>query len=193
MKKTIFLLVSILGLSACASFQQQKFDWRGKNFDDYVQSRGTPTSKYIASNGNTIYSFKKICEYNPRKIGETLVTVGEGNLIQNISTPTQCPTYYDTPEYKHQQEITRAKAKNEKRIKDLEAALKGVNIDISSQQTRIRSIQIDIDLAKRYNEQAKLEQAEQELKKAQEKLAKDEKYKAEWEGEIRQLKSISYK
>ena len=180
-------------LSACATWQQQKVDWTGRDFDEYIHSKGLPTSQYASPSGTTIYSFQKTCEYNPIKKSETLVTVGKDNLIQNISTPTTCPSYYDTPEYKHQQEVLRAKTKNEKRIKDLESSLRGVEINISSQQTMIRSAQIDIDLAKRYNDEAKLIKAEQTLKKAQDELAKEEKYKAEWEEEIKQLKSISYK
>ena len=58
MKKQILLMVSILGLCACATWQQQQVDWRGRNFDDYVQSKGVPTSKYSLQNGNTVYSFK---------------------------------------------------------------------------------------------------------------------------------------
>ena len=149
MKKTIFLLVSMLGLGACASFQQQQVDWRGQNFDRYVLSKGTPTSQYTSQSGATIYSFKKSCEYAPMKTGETLVIVGADNLIQDISTPTKCPTYYETPQYQHQQEMARKEKKDKEQIKLLEGALKGVNTMISSQQTTVKSTESDLDLTRR--------------------------------------------
>ena len=148
MKKHIFLIVSIFELSACAAFQQQKVDWRGQNFDSYILSKGAPTSQYTSPSGSTIYSFKKTCEYDSRKQGETLVIVGEGNLIQDISAPTKCPNYYETPQYQHQQKMVRKEKTDKERIKLLEGALKGTTMMISSQQITIKSIESDLSLAR---------------------------------------------
>ena len=166
-------------------------------FDDYILKHGTPTSQYTLPNGNAVYSFKKTCEYDRTKEEETLVVVGQDNIIQKISTPTECPSYYESPEYKmeqHRQEMERQAKNNKKKIENLEKSLKGLEMDMSLQQTRIKSAQMDIDTAHLWKDaDARRQKAEQELKKAQEELKKDEKYKAEWEEEIRRLKSMQYR
>lgn len=109
MKKHIFVLISILGLSACATLRYQPVEWRGQNFDSYIQSYGVPTSSYTLQNGNTVYSFKKVCEYDYTKTGETLVTVGADHLIVNISDTKKCPSYYESSAY----EIDQARNRRE--------------------------------------------------------------------------------
>ena len=193
----ILLLVSSCSFVACATWQQQQVDWTGQNFDDYILSQGMPTSQHTSTNGNTIYSFKKTCEYDRTKEGETLIVVGQDNIIQNISTLTQCPSYYESPEYKmeqHRIEMERQAKNNKKKIENLEKSLEGLEMDMSLQQTRIKSAQMDIDTAHLWKDaDARRQKAEQELKKAQEELKKDEKYKADWEEEIRRLKSMQYR
>ena len=191
MKKQIFLFLSITTLAACASLQP--IDWRGQNFDNYVSSKGVPSSQYTLQNGNTIYSYKTTCQYDPMKTGETLITVGPNNLIVNISNTTACPSYYDSPEYKIKQEIERKKESNEKKIKDLETTLKGAETNISLLRTMIQSAQTDIEFAKMKKDDAALSQAEQKLKKRQEELKIEEEYKAKWEAELKQLKQNQYR
>ena len=105
MKKCLVLLISIFLLSACATTRknttiQQKpaIDWRGKNIEEYIKSKGIPLSKYSLSDGNTAYAFKIDCQYDS-KIGEVLIMVGEDNLITNISTTIKCPSYNNSLEY----------------------------------------------------------------------------------------------
>ena len=58
-------------------------------FDDYVRANGAPAAHYTASNGDTIYSFVKPCS-NSYGFEETIVTVGQNDRIENISTPQTC-------------------------------------------------------------------------------------------------------
>ena len=102
MKKCIILFLSIFLISACATTRkntvvQQKaaVDWRGKNIEEYIKSKGVPLSKYALSDGSTIYAFKVDCQYDS-KIGEVQVLVGEDNLITNISTTVKCPSYLNS-------------------------------------------------------------------------------------------------
>ena len=197
MKKMILLFVSSCSLMACATLQQQPVNWTGQNFDDYVLTYGVPASQYTSSNGNIIYSFKTACQYDPMKEGETLVVVGENNLIQNVSTSINCPSYIESPEYQREQhrlEMIRQEERNKKRIEDLEKSLQGVETTISSLQITIKSAQSDIDHAYLWKDaDARRKEAEQKLKKAQEELKEKEEYKARWENELRQLKSMQYK
>lgn len=186
MKKHIFLFLGITTLTACASLKP--IDWKGQNFDNYVSSKGVPSSQYKSQNGNTIYSFKTTCQYDLMKTGETLVTVGPDNLIINISNATTCPSYYDSPEYKFQQEIERNKESNEKKIKSLEASLKGVEMTISSLETSIKTAQTELDYAKRTQNNTLQTKVEQQLKKNQEELKKNQQNKAAYERELNQLK-----
>ncbi len=102
MKKTIFLLLSISTLTACATFQPQPaFDWRGQNFDSYILKYGVPTSQYTLQNGNNVYSFKTNCpDTNAQE--ELLIIITPDNVIQEISRTSSCPTpppepiYYET-------------------------------------------------------------------------------------------------
>ncbi len=96
MKKNIFLLLSITSLTACATFQQQQtFDWRGQNFDNYVLTYGVPTSQYTLQNGNNVYSFKTNCpDTNAQE--ELLITINTDNVIENVSLTAACP--YVRPE-----------------------------------------------------------------------------------------------
>lgn len=191
MKKYISLFLGITTLTACASLQP--IDWRGQNFDNYVSSKGVPSSQYTAQNGNIIYSFKTTCQYDPMRTGETLVTVGPDNLIINISNTTACPSYYDSPEYKIQQEIERNKKSDEKKIKDLEASLKGIEMTISSLETSIKTAQTELDYAKRTQNTTLQTKVEQQLKKNQEELKKEKEYKEKWETELKQLKQKQYR
>lgn len=59
------------------------------DFDDYVRSNGVPAAQYVASNGDTIYSFIKACSYKPG-FEETIVTVNSNNKIEDISTTQSC-------------------------------------------------------------------------------------------------------
>lgn len=188
MKKIFILLPMSCLMAACASWQPM--DWNGQNFDNYILSKGVPTSQYTSPSGNIIYSFKTICEYDLTKTEETLVTVDQNNLIQNISTPTQCPSYYDSPEYKHKQEMERTQKANEKRIKDLKKSIEGIELDISLRQTLIKSAQTDIELAKMRKNETALAEAEGKLKEAQQRLNEDQKYKVEWENELKRLQSM---
>ena len=96
MKKNIFLLLSITSLTACATFQQQQaFDWRGQNFDNYVLTYGVPTSQYTLQNGDNVYSFKTNCpDTNAQE--ELLITINTDNVIENVSLTAACP--YVRPE-----------------------------------------------------------------------------------------------
>ena len=96
MKKNIFLLLSIPCFTACATFQQQQaFDWRGQNFDNYVLTYGVPTSQYTLQNGDNVYSFKTNCpDTNAQE--ELLITINTDNVIENVSLTAACP--YVRPE-----------------------------------------------------------------------------------------------
>ena len=105
MKKCVILFLSIFLISACATTRkntsaQQKpaIDWRGKNIEEYIKSKGVPLSKYALSDGSTVYAFKVDCQYDS-KIGEVSVMVGADNLITNISTTVKCPSYQNSIEY----------------------------------------------------------------------------------------------
>ncbi len=137
MKKLMILVVGSCSLAACATLGQPAFDWTGQNFDSYVQKYGAPTSQYCASNGNMVYSFKKTCEYDPMKEGETLVTVGEGNLIQTISTPTPCPSYYDSPAYEidqRRQEMEREREKREDKLREKRNDIAGELLNMGTEE-----------------------------------------------------------
>ena len=190
MKKHIFLFLGIISLTACATFQQQAFDWRGQNFDNYILSRGLPTSKYSLQNGNMVYSFKKACQYDSMQTEEILVTVGEDNLITNISTPTRCLSYYDSPQYQLDQiayelqqeqnrrelELRQKEQERKEEIEYIGNRLHIIGVEASIQELAVQQAQIELDIAQRRgnetaveeytqklnNERAKLEQFEQE-------------------------------
>jgi len=187
MKRTIIFLLTCSFLTACASLGTST-SLVGQSFDSYIIQKGVPSSQYTLQNGNIAYSYKTVCEYDSSKVGETLVVVGTDNLIQSISTPTRCPYYYETDEYKYQQQMEQRKKSAKKRISDLEKSLDGIATSISVQQSIIRSTQMDLDWARRKNDTAAVAKYEQELKKLQDKLSQDEKYQAEWKREIEQLK-----
>lgn len=96
MKKNIFLLLCVTTLSACATFQQQAFDWRGQNFDSYVLNYGVPSSQYTLQDGNNVYSFKTNCpDTNAQE--EVLIIINSDNVIQEISRTAACPRVYYEP------------------------------------------------------------------------------------------------
>ena len=202
MKKQILLMVSILGLCACATWQQQQVDWRGRNFDDYVQSKGVPTSKYSLQNGNTVYSFKTTCRY-ANMMGETHVTVGADNLIMSVSTSTKCPSYYESSEYtldqiyqqgqQRQAQLELEKSERAQKIKTLEGALRGVDMSISYDKNNVEYAQSDLDFATKWGNEESRAKAERELKEAQNKLREEEQRKAEWKRELQELKSRQYR
>ena len=76
-----------------------EFDWRGKNIEEFIKSKGLPTSQYSLSDGNTAYSFKIDCPYDS-KIGEALLIIGEDNLITDISYPIKCTAYQNSMEHR---------------------------------------------------------------------------------------------
>lgn len=116
-----FLSLSLL-LTGCATLGGTSY--AGQDFDSYVVSHGIPTSQYTLQDGSIAYSFHETCEYDFSRTGETLVIVGTDNLIQSVSTPTRCPYYYETDEYKYQQQI---KQDHNKRIRQLESKLLKMN------------------------------------------------------------------
>lgn len=89
MKKHIFLFLGIISLTACATFQQQAFDWRGQNFDDLVVKYGVPTSQYTLQNESVAYSFVKPCQYTQGQ-EEVVVVVNTDNTIYDISNVSRC-------------------------------------------------------------------------------------------------------
>lgn len=89
MKKIIFLFLGIISLTACATFQQQAFDWRGQNFDDLVVKYGVPTSQYTLQNESVAYSFVKPCQYTQGQ-EEVVVVVNTDNTIYDISNVSRC-------------------------------------------------------------------------------------------------------
>ena len=96
MKKNIFLLLCVTTLSACATFQQQAFDWRGQNFDSYVLNYGVPSSQYTLQDGNNVYSFKTNCpDTNAQE--EVLIIINSDNVIEEISRTAACPRVYYEP------------------------------------------------------------------------------------------------
>lgn len=96
MKKNIFLLLCVTTLSACATFQQQAFDWRGQNFDSYVLNYGVPSSQYTLQDGNNVYSFKTNCpDTNAQE--EVLIIINSDNVIEEISRTAACPKVYYEP------------------------------------------------------------------------------------------------
>ena len=207
MKKCIILFTSVLLLSACATVQQPKIVWPGQNFDNYVTANGVPTSQYTLQNGNTAFSFKKTCYYDSANTGETLVIVGKDNIIESVSTPTKCPSYYDSNQYKldqiyqrqqneyyEQQQRRRIEESQRKdRIKTLEGAVKGSEMNISVQQTFVELAELDIDFYTSKKDAANVAKAKESLKKAQDELTKYNNLKAQYERELSQLKSMQYK
>ena len=91
MKKHIFLFLGIISLTACATFQQQAFDWRGQNFDDLVVKYGVPNSQYTLQNESVAYSFVKPCQYTQGQ-EEVVVVVNTDNTIYDISNVSRCST-----------------------------------------------------------------------------------------------------
>ena len=89
MKKHILLFLGIISLTACATFQQQAFDWRGQNFDDLVVKYGVPTSNYTLQNESVAYSFIKPCQYTQGQ-EEVVVVVNTDNTIYDISNVSRC-------------------------------------------------------------------------------------------------------
>lgn len=89
MKKIIFLFLGIISLTACATFQQQAFNWRGQNFDDLVVKYGVPTSQYTLQNESVAYSFVKPCQYTQGQ-EEVVVVVNTDNTIYDISNVSRC-------------------------------------------------------------------------------------------------------
>lgn len=127
-----FLSLSLL-LTGCATLVGG--GWGGQSFDNYVMRYGIPASQYELQDGNIAYSFQKACEYDSSKIGETLVVVGSDNLIQSISTPTRCPYYYETDEYKYKQEMERISRENHReQISRLEAKLRNMGNGYSQEK-----------------------------------------------------------
>ena len=90
MKKLSFLFLGIISLTACATFQQQAFDWRGQNFDNLVVKYGVPTSQYTLQDESVAYSFIKPCQYTQGQ-EEVVVVVNTDNTIYDISNVSRCP------------------------------------------------------------------------------------------------------
>ena len=97
MKKHLFLFVSIFGLAACATVQQQ-VDWTGQNFDDFIVKYGVPTSQHTLQNGNIAYSFVKPCAMVQAQ-QEMLVVVDRNNTISSVSRVSSCPSASDVKQY----------------------------------------------------------------------------------------------
>jgi len=76
-----------------------EIDWRGKHLEEFIKSKGLPTSQYSLTDGQTAYSFKIDCPYDA-KIGEALVIAGEDKLITDISYPIKCTAYQNSMEYR---------------------------------------------------------------------------------------------
>ncbi|MBO4706997.1 MAG: hypothetical protein J5594_00325 [Elusimicrobiaceae bacterium] len=198
MKKNIALFISIFLLSACATFQQPKVVWTGQNFDNYVTTNGVPTSQYTLQDGNTVFSFKKSCYYDSSKTGETLVIVGPDNLITRVSTPTKCPSYYDSTDYKldqiYQQERDeyyqrqRDEAQRKDRIKTLEGAIGGVEKLIDFEETKIKASQSLVDLNTILKDDAKVAKAQEDIRNAQNEISKYNSEKAQYERELERLR-----
>ena len=201
MKKNIVLFLSIFLLSACATLQQSKVVWPGQNFDNYVTSNGVPTSQYTLQNGNTAFSFKKACYYDSSKIGETLVIVGEDNIIVSVSTPTKCPSYYDSNDYKldriyqqqqneyyeqqkHQQE--EYERKNE--IAGLNMAIDKIESQIDIQRTKVDFAEFDVSRYTYSKNDEGLAKAKEELREAQNTMIELNNQKAQYERELERLK-----
>ena len=94
MKKSIFLILGICGLTACAGFQTQRpqqSDWSGQNFDHFVVTYGIPTSQHTLQNGNIAYSFVKQCPYTNGQ-DEIVVVVNQENIINGVSRVGSCPS-----------------------------------------------------------------------------------------------------
>ncbi len=213
MKKCIMLFTSVLLLSACASLQRPKVVWPGQNFDNYITSNGVPTSQYTLQNGNTAFSFKKACYYDSSKMGETLVIVGKDNIIESVSTPTKCPSYYDSNDYKidqiyqqqqdeyyeerqrqfeeSQRQYEENKRKN--KIAGLDMAIDRVESQIDLKQTRVDAAEFDVKRYTYSQNEAGLAKAKEELKKAQNELTESHNIKAQYERELNQLKSMQYR
>ena len=200
MRKMILLVLGSCSLMACASIQQQPaIDWTGRNFDEYVLRYGVPTTQVSLQSGKTAYSFIKQCSYSPGQ-EETTVMVNQENIITGTSRKGSCPTAYEVRQEQQyrEQEMKRERRRQEeatkKKIEDLEKSLKGLESHMSMRQTMIESAQSDIGTAYLWKDaDARRQKAEQEIKKRQEELKKDEKYKAQWEEELRRLKSSLYR
>lgn len=89
MKKHIFLFLGIISLTACATFEQQAFNWRGQNFDNLVVKYGVPTSQYTLQDESVAYSFVKPCQYTQGQ-EEVVVVVNTDNTIYDISNVSRC-------------------------------------------------------------------------------------------------------
>ncbi len=91
MKKLSFLFLGIISLTACATFEQQAFNWRGQNFDELVVKYGVPTSQYTLQDESVAYSFIKPCQYTQGQ-EEVVVVVNTDNTIYDISNVSRCST-----------------------------------------------------------------------------------------------------
>ena len=91
MKKLSFLFLGIISLTACATFEQQAFNWRGQNFDNLVVKYGVPTSQYTLQDESVAYSFIKPCQYTQGQ-EEVVVVVNTDNTIYDISNVSRCST-----------------------------------------------------------------------------------------------------
>lgn len=69
----------------------------GMDMDDYIKTRGVPTSEYTMTNGNTLYSYKKICD-DKRNWEEYNIEVDPQNKIIKRTNVKTCPV--DTQEKK---------------------------------------------------------------------------------------------
>lgn len=202
MKRYSVLFLSIFMLSACATFQRPKVVWPGQNFDNYIAANGVPTSQYTLQNGNTAFSFKKACYYDSAKTGETLVIVGQDNIIVSVSTPTKCPSYYDSNDYKidqiyqqqqneyYEEQQRRFKAQQRKdKIEELRNDISGVEMEMDLKKTRVDIAEINVDYYTIKRDAEGLAKAKEELKEAQNTMTELNTRKAEYERELERLKS----
>lgn len=198
MKKCLVLLIGIFLLSACATFQQPKVVWTGQNFDNYVTTNGVPTSQYTLQDGNTVFSFKKTCYYDSGKTGETLVIVGPDNLIVSVSTPTKCPSYYDSNDYKLDQiyrqeqeeyyQRQQEESQRQDRIKTLEGAIGGVERLIDTEQMKSNLAEMSMNLNTILKDDAGVAKAQEDIRNAQNEISKYNSEKAQYERELERLR-----
>lgn len=198
MKKNIALFISIFLLSACSTLQRPKIVWPGQNFDNYITTNGVPTSQYALQDGNTVFSFKKSCYYDSSKTGETLVIVGKDNIIVSVSTPTKCPSYYDSTDYKLDQiyrqqqneyyKRQREEAQRKDRMKTLEGAIGGVEKLIDFEETKIKTAESLSNYYKMKKDDAALAKAQEDIRNAQNEISKYNSQKVQYERELGRLK-----